>query len=137
QAQQVLQRCFVVCQVGNDAQHAAIGTQLLVAAYAVSVQRNQANAVGAVLLCAQRCQLGGGGGLTDTGGAHQCKYAALIPDRCLGTVSAQVVRQDLHHPLHGFSSTLVLGQTFQHGARQGGGVARTNHLEHQIGVQRI
>ena len=53
QAQQVLQCGLVVRQVGDHAQHAAKAAQLLVRADAVGVERDQADAAGAVLARAQ------------------------------------------------------------------------------------
>ena len=118
QAQQVLQRGLVVRQVRHDAQHAAIRAQLFVRADAVGVQGDQTHAAGAMGTGAHGGQLGGGGGLADTGRTDQGIDAAFFVQR-RGT-GLEVALEHVHQPAHRLARVQRLGHALQHGACQRG-----------------
>eukprot|EP01136_Pigoraptor_vietnamica_P029780 Opistho-1_new@88255 len=137
QVEQVLERGAVVCEMRHHAEHAAEGAQLLEAGDAVGVERDHADAGGAVLLHALGGQLGGGGGLADAGGTDQRDHAAFVAQASAGGGDLEVAGDHVHQPAHRFGGAGVGGHALEHGARHRGRVAGADHLEHQVGLDRV
>ena len=121
--------------VHRHAEDAAVGTQLLVRADAVGVERHQPEVGRAVLGGEGGGELGGAGGLAHTGGADQRVDAALVFERRLVLGGQQVALEHAGGPggFVGHVGAQALGELADQRRRE----AAVEQLLRQAGLARL